>query len=91
MTYKQTKFILNAILIQNKLPINCIEMSIIDNLFSAKLLKNVDLLKKDYFSLLHLILLVMKEVPDVSIRLSLKKTFQLILESLQTLNDYSEI
>jgi hypothetical protein len=57
-------------------------MSIIDDYLVDRLQANKDLVSQDYFSMLHLVIMIFKATSDVRTRYSLKQSVATLLENI---------
>jgi hypothetical protein len=85
MPYKLMKFIMNQLFLALKLQFKDDHISVIDGLIADILSKNLSTVKNDYFSLLHLLVTMLKETSESGKR-RFKKTIRVVLTSIEQID-----
>ena len=74
LSYEETKYLINAIFNMNKTSLPFAEMGLFDAFLQYQLAKFNENVKQDWFSLLHLVIMMLKVNSDPRIRYQLRGT-----------------
>jgi hypothetical protein len=80
LSYEETKYLINAIFNMNKTSLPFAEMGLFDSFLQYQLAKFNENVKQDWFSLLHLVIMMLKVNSDPRIRYQLRGTIQSLLK-----------
>lgn len=74
------KYLINLVFNLNKVTFTERDMMYFDDFLFDKLMQNKELIAKDMFSLLHLVIMMLKTTYDPKIRYGLKKSISILLD-----------